>query len=61
MNYGYQDFNNSFYARDKICFNENNKNTNCFFNNNTIINSNVEIEILLIEVKKNLTTFIFLI
>ena len=54
MNYGYQDFNNSFYAGDKICFNENNKNTNCFFNNNTIINSNVEIEILLIEVKKSL-------
>ena len=54
MNYGYQAFNNSFYAGDKICFNEDSNNNNIFFNNNSnnFINSNVEIEILLIEVKK---------
>ena len=52
MNYGYQDFNNSFYAGDKICFNQNSRNTNYFLNNNNFINSNVEIEMLLIEVKK---------
>ena len=45
MNYVYQDFNNSFYAGDKNCFNKNN-NSYMFYNNN------VEIEILLIEVKK---------
>jgi hypothetical protein len=50
MNYGYQDFNNSFYAGDKNCFNKNN-NSYMFYNNN------VEIEILLIEVKKILNKF----
>ena len=50
MNYGYLDFNNTFYAGDKICFNENDNNSYMYYNNN-IFNSNVEIEILLIEVK----------
>ena len=52
INYGIQDFNNSFYAGDKNCFNQNNKDTNLLFKNNNIFNSNVELEILLIEVKK---------
>ena len=53
MNYGYQAFNNSFYAGDKICFNADINNNIIFKNNsNNFINSNVEIEILLIEVKK---------
>ena len=51
MNYGYLDFNNTFYAGDKICFNDNNNNSYMYYNNNNIFNSNVEIEILLIEVK----------
>ena len=51
MNYGYLDFNNTFYAGDKICFNENDNNSYMYYNNNNIFNSNVEIEILLIEVK----------
>ena len=51
MNYGYLDFNNTFYAGDKICFNENDNNSYMYYNNNRIFNSNVEIEILLIEVK----------
>lgn len=51
MNNGFQYFSNSFYAGDKICFNKNNNNSYMFYNNN-IFNSNVEIEILLIEVKK---------
>ena len=52
INYGFQDFNNSFYAGDKNCFNHNNKNSNLLFSNNNIFNSNVEFEILLIEIKK---------
>ena len=42
--------NNSFFAGDKICFN--NSNSNLFNSNSHPINSNVELEILLIEVKK---------
>ena len=54
-NSNFQNFNNSFYAGDKNCFHENinnNYKTNLFINNNNIINPNVEIEILLIEIKK---------
>ena len=46
------DFNKSFYAGDKNCFNQNEENSNLLFKNNNRFNSNVEIEILLIEVKK---------
>ena len=32
MNYGYLDFNNTFYAGDKICFNENDNNSYMYYN-----------------------------
>lgn len=43
---------NSFFAGDKICFNNNDYNTNILFKNPNQFNANVELEILLIEVKK---------
>ena len=48
----FQDFNNSFYAGDKSCFNENNDESNRIFGNKNLINPNVDLEILLIEIKK---------
>ena len=71
MNYGYQNFNNSFknrnnififynskklhnsyYAGDKICFNNTYKNSNNNYKNNNFYNPNIEEEILLLEVNK---------
>ena len=52
MTNGFQDFNNSFYAGDKICFNEKKDESNSFLKNKNLINPNVELEILLIEIKK---------
>ena len=43
---------NSFFAGDKICFNNNDYNANILFKNPNQFNANVELEILLIEVKK---------
>ena len=49
----FQDFNNSFYAGDKNCFNEKNDKSDSFLKTNkNLFNPNVEIEILLIEIKK---------
>ena len=45
-------YHNSYYAGDKICFNRNNINLNYNYKNNTPFNTNVELEILLIEVNK---------
>ena len=49
---GFQDFNNSFYAGDKSCFNEKNNESIPISKNKNLINPNVELEILLIEIKK---------
>jgi hypothetical protein len=45
-------YHNSYYAGDKICFNRKNINLNYNYKNNTPFNTNVELEILLIEVNK---------
>ena len=45
-------YHNSYYAGDKISFNRNSNNSNNNYKNNTLYNSNVEFEILLIEVNK---------
>ena len=71
MNFGYQNFNNSFckekgnfifnrskkchnsfFAGDKTCFNKNLKNGLHNFKNNSLCSTNVELEMLLIEVNK---------
>ena len=54
----FQDFNNSFYAGDKNCFNEKNDKSDSFLKTNkNLFNPNVELEILLIEIKKILNKF----
>ena len=45
-------YHNSYYAGDKICFNKKFKNSNNNSKTNSFCNTNVEIEILLIEVNK---------
>lgn len=62
MNYGYQDFNNSFNIENNNFFSNNkkvhnsyyvdNNNSNIIFKKNNIFNTNVDLEVLLIEVKK---------
>ena len=62
MNYGYQEFNNSFNIENNNVFYDNkkvhnsyyvdNNNSNIIFKKNNIFNTNVGLEVLLIEVKK---------